>query len=1689
MKIKRILSKSLFLIFCCFLITNFFSCEGFFSDNGLDEKIQSAIDYAHMPVSECQVSVENGTGTITPLGAKTWKPTDYMNIEFVLDPAYQFLGWSFDYKETIIKEGEIQKVAADPDWWKDYLTIVKEYSNENNGKTTYFLQVKFTKSTDNLIIKPNCSRKPAVDTWEPGDSLSGVPRETQIRIKFDSELSEQSFFYTEDELKQLALEDIKPADFLKKNSDRVYGYKTENGAVFKSIKVTVDGLDCTNCFECPDIETIDAGNKKYSRVSLTPQDALPCPDDESRTAVVTVELYDTVTNNDGASMSATRYSYRINSKPLEYSYVDMSGYNIEEGQPNPGSSRFEFAVSKHISLSFKENLSYQFLYWTTNNENIKFADGNPYLNPTSFYTTVLIRDSDKANIKPVTAVRPKFVETEFKTAYAGTQPRDKDIILTFDKEIVIPEDAKFIISCTGKGDVSSSFEAPKVINGKKIQITAKKDSNRIQVRNGEKLTITVTIPDSLYYVYHDTKTNQDIHVTIGNTVERQPEYEIDSRTQDKAVVTFSSKVNDETCGTINVDNVKKNEEDRISYDIDAEAIINFKANENYEFLYWTTSNTNIEIKDRFSASTTIIAKQFGECSVTAKCAPKLKVIGLRPNAVENPCDSDIYIQTNIKPLELTETGRLPDNSKCNSILSISVNYNGTDVMSSNYEAPKIIEGTGEDAGKYFIYLKSKKKLNAQAAVSNVNVKIDGTFHYDYIDNDGILTEPVEINLVNGNYSGSFGVTENTQKKVYVKFNNNSSHMSFTADPFEAYKKGSVYELNEKTEYNLAFTPTDNWQFVNWNIAAQNNTSFDFTSAASPVSITKTTQYGVDYYKLIVNTANNQIGTSTNPIIISDNSAERLTASLTYPIESVNPRDSSIELTFNKRPDDSILDKIQITCDGLSVKDYFILSADKFDNNNKLTISPNLPKRISVSSGTRDVVITIPASAYYQYVNSTTTANITCGKDITLKYKINETTNDKVIVTYQISKGDNEDSSAGTIKCDDRNVPDTQVTYNMDSVTRTLTFVEKPDYQFLYWETDTPQAFIFEGTDLTSKTIQFTVNKPDSVSTDNVKVTAYCAPRLKITNAEPAKQTTGVERDNDISLTFNVKPEIDIKENIRITVDGNSVNSSFKLSDITTSSFTDNTLKIEADLTNRITVPAGKKTVIVTVDSQAYYKYTAPDGNDYNITLGKDYSFDYIINEKTHQKANVYFKVYDSNESTEITSGAAGTIKCDDDAVSSGLVTYNMDSKTRTLTFTENPDYQFLYWITDNSDAIQLKASTNENKQTTFEPIGEGNNVTIKAVCAPRLKLTTAEPAKATAGVERDNDITLTFNAKPELDIKDKIRITIDGSPVNSSFKLSEIADTSFTGNTLKIEANLANRISVPAGTKKTVVVTVNSDAYYKCTAANGKTYDITLGKDASHEYIINENTNTQAKVTYKVYEGSTEKTAAGTIKCDGVTVPSSQITYNMDSITRTLTFVESDDYQFLYWETDNTSAIELDSETIENSQTTFKAKGEGNNITIKAVCAPRLRLGTNSTPAFNSEGVPCDTGIELYLSQKPELDTLRSSVSIYSNGSPAKDNFPTAGWTLSDTATNGYYILTMPADTTNRISVQSGSKPTVTVTIPAITYYTYTAPNNKTYPVTCGTNQTHEYKINSNTRQQAKVYFKVYDSNGTTEIT
>ena len=100
-KLKRAKVLSFFLSIFILILTG---CEGFFTDNGLDEKIRAAIDYANAPTSSFWISGDQTMGTITPYGKISYKPTDYQNIKFKLKPEYEFLGWNFRYEE--IQSGE-----------------------------------------------------------------------------------------------------------------------------------------------------------------------------------------------------------------------------------------------------------------------------------------------------------------------------------------------------------------------------------------------------------------------------------------------------------------------------------------------------------------------------------------------------------------------------------------------------------------------------------------------------------------------------------------------------------------------------------------------------------------------------------------------------------------------------------------------------------------------------------------------------------------------------------------------------------------------------------------------------------------------------------------------------------------------------------------------------------------------------------------------------------------------------------------------------------------------------------------------------------------------------------------------------------------------------------------------------------------------------------------------------------------------------------------------------------------------------------------------------------------------------------------------------------------------------------------------------------------------------------------------
>ena len=122
--IRKLIKKSAFIFSLSFIFL-LASCEGFFTNNDLDVKIKDAIAYANAPVSSFFISADAKAGTIRPIGKISYKPTDYQNIKFELNPEYEFINWNFRYEE--IQSGEkYTREITNKNWWKDYIDIVSE---------------------------------------------------------------------------------------------------------------------------------------------------------------------------------------------------------------------------------------------------------------------------------------------------------------------------------------------------------------------------------------------------------------------------------------------------------------------------------------------------------------------------------------------------------------------------------------------------------------------------------------------------------------------------------------------------------------------------------------------------------------------------------------------------------------------------------------------------------------------------------------------------------------------------------------------------------------------------------------------------------------------------------------------------------------------------------------------------------------------------------------------------------------------------------------------------------------------------------------------------------------------------------------------------------------------------------------------------------------------------------------------------------------------------------------------------------------------------------------------------------------------------------------------------------------------------------------------------------------------------
>ena len=144
------------------------SCENFFNGSLIQEELQELIEEANAPEVNITIFVDNETGTAIPSGVVTHKVGKSFPVAFTESSGYQFKYWEILDKETNVKLDDVIHIKDAED-----------------------TETRFTvmKNIPNILIHPYCIQRPAVSLYSPQFSDTGVPRDTEIVITFNKNIS------------------------------------------------------------------------------------------------------------------------------------------------------------------------------------------------------------------------------------------------------------------------------------------------------------------------------------------------------------------------------------------------------------------------------------------------------------------------------------------------------------------------------------------------------------------------------------------------------------------------------------------------------------------------------------------------------------------------------------------------------------------------------------------------------------------------------------------------------------------------------------------------------------------------------------------------------------------------------------------------------------------------------------------------------------------------------------------------------------------------------------------------------------------------------------------------------------------------------------------------------------------------------------------------------------------------------------------------------------------------------------------------------------------------------------------------------------------------------------------------------------------------------------------------------------
>ena len=663
----------------------------------------------------------------------------------------------------------------------------------------------------------------------------------------------------------------------------------------------------------------------------------------------------------------------------------------------------------------------------------------------------------------------------------------------------------------------------------------------------------------------------------------------------------------------------------------------------------------------------------------------------------------------------------------------------------------------------------------------------------------------------------------------------------------------------------------------------------------------------------------------------------------------------------------------------------------------------------------------------------------------------------------------------------------------------ISFLEDPQYSFVKWtavtndkaETPVTDGIVFENAASSVTKVKIT---NDTVA---IKLVPVCEKRIVVSDSSlsPSYFATGVSWNSPIHAEFTkaVKPEsfiFDAKEipegaqtktddkgniwayileeqtyfkNITITdANGFSLAEYYDMPQVTGTNLT-----ILASTVHSFEFATGEtlKTIVVTLSNNIT--------DSGNIKMAEGKSWRYIINSSTNEKASVNFFAAQSE-------GSVNAVSRD----------YSLGQKIK-ISFTENADYQFIRWDYDKTIIAVEEPNSNDTAAVVLKATENEATTTIKAICAPRLRVTAFEPVndKDHSSVSKNESIKITFNQKLPTDDEgraqlDNISITVGGSPVKTSFAAPDFLDQTDNSNIIIIKADKSNMLDVQEGQTRTVAVTIPADFYYKLQDGT-KVYYGGVGK--TYDYKIDNTTVEKAKVTYRIINGESATdtefnpaTAAGSIE--------NQPAYKEYNIGEqvSVSFAEKPGYQFFAWKltqikeggqrTPVTNQITYYKDfTYKHFAPTFVMNTEG-EYEISAICYKRPSVSVDSVSPYNANSATefaKNVPIVITFDHEIKAET-KDDIKVYYSG-------------LSDFSKTAYYNTSISSDnktvtlTPKTMLPVEHSYETVTVTVPCDKIFYY-AQNGNTQ-ITCGSSDfTWSFRINNATMNRTTIRFATDDA-------